>query len=88
MNKIEELLKTLNWRNPLTDDELEIAFNAGMFDKGKAIGAMQMFGKICFDAGRKGYDFFEIQKNPGLYAKHYYKTYEDFLKEIEDETGN
>lgn len=77
MNKIEEIF----------DKQVLIPSLKDLVDfrKPDIIEAMKQFGEICFEAGRKGYDFFEIQKNPGLYDKHYYKTYEDFLKEIENE---
>ena len=75
MNKIEEILQSKETYEP---EYPTISIS-------NAIEAIKEFGKICFEAGRKGYDFFEIQKNSGLYDKHYYETYEDFLKEIEDE---
>ena len=44
--------------------------------------ALKEFGKICFDAGRKGMIY--SPEETGDYCW----IYEDFLKEIEDEDGN
>ena len=52
------------------------------FEVENIYACMKEFGKICFDAGGETEDDGTME---GLWK---YKTYEDFLKEIEDETGN
>ena len=47
----------------------------------EAINAMKEFGKLCFDAGKSN-NFYILE------GEETYKTFEDFLKEIENETGN
>jgi hypothetical protein len=75
MNKIEEILKTKYWKSPLTDNELEVAFKFNMFDKDLIILMMKEFGKLAFEAGRSYH----------LHNRYEFETYEDFLKEIENE---
>ena len=50
-------------------------------NKAVALKAMKEFGKICFEAARDSYPKWGSWENT-------YETYEDFLKEIEDEEGN
>ena len=82
MNKIEEILQKY------TSCEGTCICGCGLIE------AMRDFGKICFEAGR------ETERIP-KYTSGYnpkgtsddtwvdkYETYEDFLKEIEDEEGN
>jgi hypothetical protein len=47
---------------------------------------MSEFGKICFEASREHAWHF-IDEYSG-FEKNKYSTYEDFLKEIGNETGN
>lgn len=48
------------------------------------VEAMKEFGKICFEAARK---FKKTLERDG-YDEYLYKTYEEFLNEIENEADN
>ena len=79
MNKIEEIFEK-NIHEGYYDD---FAVDC---HKSEVIDALKEFGKICFEAGGE-----LVWKSTGDYSgyeSYKYKTYEDFLKEIENETGN
>jgi hypothetical protein len=76
MNKIEEIINNY--------DILEFGGINQQYIKNQIVQAMSEFGKICFEAGRDQY--WDDGGSGCLEFKHY--EYEDFLKEIEDETGN
>ena len=76
MNKIEEIIDNY--------DILEFVGINQQYIKNQIVQAMSEFGKICFEAGRK----FKKTLECDGYDEYLYKTYEDFLKEIEDEEGN
>jgi hypothetical protein len=70
MNKIEEILKNKGIALTTKCHNYEYLY--------KTIQeSMVEFGKICFEAGREN----NFYINEGEFV---YKTYEDFLKEIED----
>ena len=79
MSKIEEILKNKGITPTTKFHNYEYLY--------KAIQeSMIEFGKICFKAGS-----WLVWKSTGDYSgyeSYKYKNYEDFLKEIEDETGN
>ena len=73
MNKIEEILQGKEMYDP---EYPTISIS-------DAIEAMKEFGKLCFNAGSKF-----TWKSTGDYSgyeSYKYKTFEDFLKEIENE---
>ena len=74
MNKIEEILQSKENYDP---EYPTISIS-------DALEAMKEFGKICFEAARK----FKKTLECDGYDEYLYKTYENFLKEIEDEEGN
>ena len=79
MNKIEEILKEYGISDIPFDENITMYYPA-------LLNAVKEFGKICFKAGSE-----LVWKSTGDYSgyeSYKYKTYEDFLKEIEDETGN
>ena len=71
MNKIEEILQ----RKETYDPEYPT------ISISDALEAMKEFGKICFKNARK---FKKTLESDG-YDEYLYKTYENLLKEIEDE---
>ena len=79
MNKIEEILKEYGISDIPFDENITMYYPA-------LLNAVTEFGKICFKAGSE-----LVWKSTGDYSgyeSYKYKTYEDFLKEIGDETGN
>lgn len=78
MNKIEEIFNK-QVLVPALKDLVE-------FRKSDILEAMKEFGKVCFDAGQKQH-WEDCPFNEGELQFTYY-SYEDFLKEIENETGN
>ena len=75
MNKLEEIISNY--------DILEFGGINQQYIKNQIVLAMSEFGKICFNAGSE-----LAWKSTGDYSgyeSYKYKTYEDFLKEIEDE---
>ena len=70
MNKIEEIIEGY--------DILEFGGINQQYIKNQIINAMKEFGKLCIDAGKS--NNFHI-----LEGEETYKTFEDFLKEIENE---
>lgn len=82
MNKIEEILED-NLKDVNINGFYGIASLHGtQIDPIK--DALKEFGKICFDAGAK-----LTWKSTGEYfgyESYKYKTYEEFIKEIENET--
>jgi hypothetical protein len=74
MNKIEEILQSKETYDP---EYPTISIS-------DALEAMKEFGKICFEASRDHAWHF-IDEYSG-FEKNKYRTYENFLKEIEDET--
>ncbi len=76
MNKIEEIL----------DKHLQFSSVRIPGLEKESLKAMKEFGKICFNAGSE-----LAWKSTGDYSgyeSYKYKTYEDFLKGIENEEGN
>ena len=74
--KLEEILKTVSWKEPLTDEELETAINCGMFSKERIILYLEAFGKQCFFAAKYG----EFVSLGGTTIE--FETFEDYLKEL------
>lgn len=76
MNKIEEIYNRYDYLARVETDSSLIDY------KGNMLKALKEFGKICFEAGSE-----LVWKSTGDYSgyeSYKYKTYEDFLKEIED----
>lgn len=71
MNKIEEIFKEEFNKNHTASNEDKVSF------KQIAYRAMKKFGNICFNIARE-----DSYINANGFN---YDTYEDFLKEIEDE---
>ena len=79
MNKIEEILKEYGISDIPFDENITMYYPA-------LLNAVKEFGKICFEAGSE-----LVWKSTGDYSgyeSYKYKTYEDFLKGIENEEGN
>lgn len=74
MNKIEEILQTY------TGCKGTCECGCGLVE------AMKEFGKICFEVGKERINYFIDDDQ--VINKYKYETYEDFLKEIEDERRN
>jgi hypothetical protein len=74
MNKIEEILQSKETYDP---EYHTISIS-------DALEAMKEFGKICFKNARK---FKKTLERDG-YDEYLYKTYEEFLNEIENEADN
>ena len=76
MKKIEKILNsTLEFTN--IEDLTTVS-------RDSIVDSLKEFGKLCFEAGR---DQYWDDGGSGCLEFKYYE-YEDFLKEIEDETGN
>lgn len=81
MSKIEEIINNY--------DILEFGGINQQYIKNQIVQAMKEFGKICFEAGRENKTKYNPTKDGKLYQISIipeFKTYEDFLKETEDET--
>ena len=74
MNKIEEILQNNLKHNP---------FSEPFKHQKDIIKAIKEFGKLAFEAGRE-LVWHDISEYSG-FEKNKFKTYEDFLKEIENE---
>ena len=76
MNKIEEIL---------LEESKDHPFARVVIKNTHLQNAMKQFGKICFEAGRKGKYLDKWGMSPGTTFYQEYNTYEEFLEEIEDE---
>ena len=75
MKKIEEILNsTLEFTN--IEDLTTVS-------RDSIVDSLKEFGKICFEAGKERINYFI--EDYQVINKYKYETYEDFLKEIEDE---
>jgi hypothetical protein len=74
MNKIEEIFEKNIHKGYYDDFAVDC-------HRSEVVDALKEFGGICFEAGREN----NFYINEGEFV---YKTYKDFLKEIEDEKGN
>lgn len=71
MNKIREIIKKVGIEGDLSEIPSQYLHE-------RIINAVMEFGEVCFEAGREN----NFYINEGEFV---YKTYEEFLKEIEDE---
>jgi hypothetical protein len=81
MNKIEEILKNKGITSTTKFHNYDYLYNS-------IKESIEEFGKICFEAARKGKYADKHAMYGGNCYYNIYNTYEDFLKEIKDETGN
>ena len=82
MNKIREIIKKVGIEGDLSEIPSQYLHE-------RIINAVMEFGEVCFEAGRENKTKYNPTKDGKLYQISIipeFKTYEDFLKEIEDET--
>lgn len=77
MNKIREIIKKVGIEGDLSEIPSQYLHE-------RIINAVMEFGEVCFEASRE-HTWHIIDEYSG-FEKNKHSTYEDFLKEIENET--